>query len=89
MIFDWSDEKNHLLKNSERKMSFEEIVIALEWDGLIDIIESPTHRGQSCFVVQIADYVYVVPYVEDGEKIFLKTIYPSRKFTKYYLSSYE
>ena len=31
------------------------------------------------------DYVYAVPYVEDSEKIFLKTVFPSRKYTKLYL----
>jgi len=31
------------------------------------------------------NYVYLIPFVEDEEKVFLKTIIPSRKATKYYL----
>ena len=30
-------------------------------------------------------YVYLVPFVEDDETVFLKTIIPSRKATKQYL----
>jgi hypothetical protein len=35
--------------------------------------------------VDVSGYVYVVPFVEDGEKVFLKTIIPSRKMTKKHL----
>ncbi len=31
------------------------------------------------------DYVYLVPFVKDGDGVFLKTIIPSRKATKRYL----
>ncbi len=83
--FDWSEEKNSLLK-SARGITFEDIVVSLENGKLLDKIKSPTHAGQECYVVEIECYVYIVPFVEDEEKIFLKTIYPSRKYTKYYLS---
>ena len=33
----------------------------------------------------IENYIYLVPYIENENEIFLKTIYPSRKFTKIYL----
>lgn len=36
-------------------------------------------------VIEINNYAYVVPYVEKEGKIFLKTIFPSRKYTKRYL----
>lgn len=85
IVFDWNDEKNNLLKNSERKISFEEIVFAIKDWKLLDIIPSPTHENQKCFVVEVNDYVYIVPYVEANNEYFLKTIYPSRKHTKYYL----
>jgi len=38
------------------------------------------------FVVKIEQYVYLVPFVEDEKEIFLKTIIPSRKATKKYLT---
>lgn len=28
--------------------------------------------------------IWVVPYAAEGEDIFLKTLYPSRKYTKLY-----
>ena len=39
----------------------------------------------NAYVVLIEDYVYLVPYVESENGIFLKTIIPSRKATKHYL----
>jgi len=35
-------------------------------------------------LIQIKDYVYLVPYVEDDTSIFLKSIIPSRKMNKKY-----
>lgn len=87
LYFDWSEEKNQKLKE-EREISFEEIVEAIEMGDLLDIVETPNqekHRGQKMFVIKISDYVYLVPFVEDEQKVFLKTIFPSRKATKKYL----
>jgi hypothetical protein len=36
-------------------------------------------------VVRRDEFVYLVPFVEDNETVFLKTIMPSRKATKQYL----
>jgi hypothetical protein len=33
-------------------------------------------------VVEVDDYVYLVPFVETESEIFLKTIIPSRKATR-------
>ena len=43
------------------------------------------YKGQWCYVVDLENYVFIVPYVESEESIFLKTIFPSRKYTKRYL----
>ncbi len=53
--------------------------------GIWDIISSPTHRNQECLVLNINNYAYIVPFAQEGNRVFLKTIYPSRKHTKYYL----
>jgi uncharacterized DUF497 family protein len=82
--FEWSDEKNELLKDT-RGISFEDVVLSLSSGKLLDKIKSPTHKNQECYVLEITDYVYIVPFVKDEKKVFLKTIYPSRKHTKYYL----
>jgi uncharacterized DUF497 family protein len=82
--FEWSDEKNKLLKDT-RGISFEDVVLSLSSGKLLDKIKSPTHKNQECYVLEINDYVYIVPFAQDEDKVFLKTIYPSRKHTKYYL----
>jgi hypothetical protein len=85
--FRWSHEKNETLK-IERSVSFEEIVLAIEAEGLIDDISHPNAKkypNQSVLVVTFDDYVYLVPYVEEVDYFFLKTVIPSRKTTRDYL----
>jgi hypothetical protein len=89
--FSWNDEKNMLLK-AERQVSFEEIVLYIEMGCLLDVLEHPNqdkYKGQRVFVVQIDDYVYLVPFMETNEQVFLKTIIPSRKATRKYLKGSE
>ena len=85
--FEWNEEKNQILKE-ERNISFEEIIFAINNDYLVDVIVNPKNKkysNQAMFVVEIEKYIYLVPFVEDDEKYFLKTIYPSRKATDKYL----
>ena len=85
--FDWSSEKNDRLKQ-ERDVIFEDVLIAIDDGRLLDVIshkDTKKYPHQHVLVVAIRGYVYLVPYVEDDEKIFLKTIIPSRKATKKYL----
>jgi len=85
--FEWSDEKNEMLKK-ERDISFEEVILAIEMGKLTDRRRHPNknkHPNQFVFLVEITEYIYVVPFVEDEGKIFLKSIYPDRKLTKKYL----
>jgi len=84
---DWDEEKNQKLK-AERDISFEDVVVAIDSEGLLDIIEHPKqikYPNQKVLVVNIGNYVYLVPFVEDRQRYFLKTIFPSRKMTKKYL----
>ena len=85
--FDWDNAKNAKLR-AERGIGFEDIVFHIERGDLLDILEHPKaerYAGQRIFVVQRDDYVYLVPFVEDEQTVFLKTIIPSRKATKEYL----
>jgi len=55
---------------------------------ILDILEHPNsekYQGQKIFVIEFEGYAFLVPFVEDEQKIFLKTIIPSRKATKFYL----
>jgi len=85
--FDWNEEKNAWLKEI-REVSFEDVVMAFREGKLADVIDHPNQRkyqGQKIMFVIINNYVYAVPYIEDSDKFFLKTVYPSRTATKKYL----
>ena len=86
--FDWDESKNQWLK-SERGIGFEDILIAIEEDRLIDDLEHPKRKNQRQMVIKHNEYVYLVPYVENTEKILLKTIIPSRKAKRVYLKGEE
>jgi uncharacterized DUF497 family protein len=86
-IFGWDNEKNELLKNN-RGVCFEQVVLLMEKGEVLDTIEHPNQErypGQKIAVVMIDAYVYLVPYIEHNEDIFLKTIIPSRKATNKYV----
>ena len=68
--------------------TFEEITLAIEEHGLLDILQHPNsekYPGQRILVVSLRSYVYLVPFVEEIDFFFLKTIIPSRKATRDYL----
>lgn len=82
----WDVRKNERLKEG-REISFEDVVLAIESGGLLDVVEHPNPRrypNQGVYVVAIAAYVYLVPHVEEPDFVFLKTIIPSRKATRDY-----
>ena len=83
----WNSTKNQQLI-SERGISFEDIVFYLQQGALLDDMEHPNadkYPNQRVFVINIDDYAYLVPYIENRKEIFLKTVIPSRKATKVYL----
>jgi hypothetical protein len=84
--YDWNEEKNQMLK-TERDVCFEDVVSALNEGRIFAVLPHPQskrHPNQKIFVVEMFDYAYLVPFVEDNEKIFFKTIIPSRDATKKY-----
>jgi len=89
--FDWSAQKNILLKVS-RGIGFEGVVNAITEGHLLDTLQHPNpkkYADQKVYIVEIDGYAYSVPFVENTDVYFLKTIYPSRKYTKQYLSDKE
>jgi len=85
--FAWDDAKNEKLK-AERGIGFEEVVFHIQRGEVLDVLDHPNpqrYAGQRVYVIQRDDYAYLVPFVEDDEVVFLKTIIPSRKATKEYL----
>lgn len=88
VIFKFDPEKNARLIKL-RDISFEEIIAILETKGPIDVIKHPNtdkYSHQMMYVIELREYIYLVPFIEDGNEIFLKTAFPSRKATKKYLT---
>ena len=87
--YEWSPDKNEWLKEN-RGISFEEVLEALTTHAFVIDARNPNEKkypNQHVLILKLRGYVHVVPYSEDNNKRFLKTIYPSRKATKLYLQS--
>ena len=87
MVFDWSEEKNSILKET-RGIGFERVVIAIENGDILAIFDHPNkekYKNQIMIIVRIDNYAYSVPAVKDKDYWFLKTIIPSRKYTDQYI----
>jgi predicted DNA binding CopG/RHH family protein len=81
----WNAERNQFLMN-ERGVSFEDVLFALQSGRLLDDLVHPNnfnYLNQRMFVVEIDEYTWLVPYVEN--EIFLKSVIPNRKAIKLYL----
>ena len=86
--FRWDSEKNDQLKQ-ERGVSFEQVAVAVEAGSLLQIAphQNPAkYPRQKIMIVEIDDYAYLVPFVEDEDHFFLKSIIPSRKATRDYIA---
>lgn len=83
--FNWNPEKNKKLIK-ERGISFEICLVKIEQKDVLDILDNVNYPNQKMFILEIENYVYLVPFVENKEEIFLKTVIPSRKLTKQYLN---
>ena len=80
----WNIEKNSWLKEN-RNISFEEVVLAIAQHHIKEVYDHPNqakYPGQKIYEIETNDYVYLVPFVENDNEIFLKTIIPSRKATR-------
>lgn len=87
MKYRWNPSKNALLKGvpSRGHIDFETCVSVIRNGGLLDIIANPNYGNQRIFIIDIDGYAYVVPFLQQGDECFLKTAYPSRKYTNRYL----
>ncbi len=78
----WDEEKNEKLK-LVRNISFEYIIEAIENGNFFDIRQHPNQEkypNQKKLLIEIQNYIYEVPFIENDEEIFFKTIYKSRKY---------
>lgn len=84
----WDDDKNTWLKK-KRDICFEDVAYAVENGFLLDNLKHPNKKkypDQKMLVIEIDNYAFLIPYIENDTEIFLKTIIPSRKATKKYLT---
>lgn len=82
--YNWSIEKNIWLKEN-RNISFEEVILAIAQHQIMEVYEHPSqskYPGQKIYEIEINGYVYLIPFIESPNELFLKTIIPSRKATK-------
>ncbi len=83
----WNNGKNAKLKR-ERGIGFEDALFQINSGEVLDIVDHSNKRkypNQRVFILEINEYVYYVPFVEDENEVFLITIIPSRKLKKEYL----
>lgn len=83
----WDKQKDAQLR-IERGLGFGSIAEKLGRDAYLAVVDhwnQARYPGQRVFVVDVDGYAQYVPFVESPGKIFLKTIFPSRKATRLYL----
>ena len=69
--FNWGYEKNKKLIK-ERNVSFEICLVKIENKDILDILDNSNYPNQKIFVLEIDSYVYLVPFIENKDEIFLK-----------------
>jgi uncharacterized DUF497 family protein len=87
VTYRWNNEKNKILKQN-RGVTFEQAIMHIENGDVLDIIGHPNktkYPAQQVLVININQYAYAVPFVQQGQERLLKTIVPSHKLTKLYL----
>ncbi|OGX08373.1 MAG: hypothetical protein A2Z88_01290 [Omnitrophica WOR_2 bacterium GWA2_47_8] len=78
--FFWDELKNKRLKLT-RGVSFDKLVTA----RFVNLIDHPTREGQLIMLYEYQNYIWAIPCIKIEKGLFLKTLYPSRKYTKIYL----
>jgi len=87
----FNKEKDELLIK-QRGVGFEEVIEVIKKGEIVKVIDNPNKKKyptQKIYLVYLRNYVYSVPYVEEKEYFFLKTIIPSRKQTRKYIKNYK
>ena len=69
--------------------TIEDVVVHVQNGCVLEVIKHPNknrYPHQNMIVLDVEGYVYLVPYIKSRGVRFLKTIIPSRKATREYLS---
>ena len=84
----WDSEKERKLRSetSRNGITFADCVVAIADERVLDVVPHPSRQHQNLAILEIENYAYVVPFVVEADGTwFLKTVFPSRKFTALYL----
>ena len=87
MNFKYNYEKNSQLLET-RGLGFEEIIQAISEGNILDIRKHPNelkYPEQKILYVRVLEEVYAVPFIEEKDCFFLKTLFPTRKARKEFL----
>lgn len=82
MEFVYDEEKNRKLFES-RGLTFEQAIEVIAENGVLLDFKYPNSKlypNQRIMVISINDYPHCIPYVIDGKKYVLKTIFKDRRF---------
>ncbi len=77
--FRWDEDKNEILKK-ERGVSFEDILDS----KFLGAEKHHKRKNQIVLKFEYKKYIWIIPCIVEEKYIFLKTLYPSRKYTKNY-----
>ena len=86
MDFIYDEKKNQVLFDT-RGLTFEQAIEIISEEGVLLDFQHPNFEkfpNQRIMVISINNYPHCIPYVMDGEKFVLKTIFKDRRF-KYLL----
>ena len=84
--FRYSEEKDAwLLKN--RGIGFRKVIECIEAGHVLGVEKHPSEKYPRQYIatIEIGGYAHLVPFIQESDHVFLKTIIPSRKATKKYL----
>ncbi len=84
MKFIFDEEKNQNLLE-QRGITFEQVIEAIANDKVLHDMAHPNkekYPHQRLMIVDLDNYTYGVPYLQNEEGIVLKTIYPDRRYKK-------
>lgn len=86
ILWDMEKEKRLQAETSRNGVTFADCTVAIADGRILDVLAHPKRPNQQIMVLNIDGYAYAVPFVtgEDGSW-FLKTVFPSRKYTALYL----
>lgn len=85
-LITWNEEKNQLLL-LQRGVCFDDVLERIEQGKIVGRMTHPKsveYPNQQIFIMEFEGYIYYVPFVENEDEIFLKTIIPSRKLQRQY-----